>query len=166
MGSRKSSGDDWRTDGKGRGGSCWGGRGGVSAGLSAGGRGTTGALAGGSRVELCGGSSSSELLGELADDDDELRLTTGFLKFLASRSGSSATKSSSSIASLASRGGRIGCRSKAAMISWMSFFRPSARDAAAALITSRQNLDKMALVSASEILLDKIALVRFCQRDN
>ena len=52
------------------------------------------------------------------------------------------------------------------MISWMSFFRPSARDAAAALITSRQNLDKMALVSASEILLDKIALVRFCQRDN
>ena len=120
-------------------------------------------------MELCGGSSSSELLGELADDDDdddELRLTTGFLKFLASRSGSSATKSSSYIASLASRGGRIGCRSKAAMISWMSFFRPSARDAAAALITSRQNLDKMALVSASEILLDKIALVRFCQRDN
>ena len=146
-----------------------GGRGGVSAGLSAGGRGTTGALAGGSRVELCGGSSSSELLGELVDDDDdddEVRLTTGFLKFLASRSGSSATKSSSYIASLASRGGRIGCRSKAAMISWMSFFRPSARDAAAALITSRQNLDKMALVSASEILLDKIALVRFCQRDN
>ena len=87
-------------------------------------------------MELCGGSSSSELLGELVDDDDdddEVRLTTGFLKF------SSATKSSSSIASLASRGGRIGCRSKAAMISWMSFFRPSARDAAAALITSRQN---------------------------
>ena len=107
----------------------------------------------------------SELLGELADDDDELRLTTGFLKFLASRSGSSATKSSSSIASLASRGRRICCRSKAAMISWMSFFCPSARDEFDALIKSRQNLDlsyKIALVSISEIVLDKIALVRFC----